>query len=171
MLMKANKKTPITIMRNKEENSKTCRSFATCNVYDKVTRKKLGKGVSHQRKIIIRPVKVKKVGKKKKAECVSNHSTPTEQQQSYFNSELRSVGPLILRANVGKTVHFRFAEDVINTLVEKTCRKYACKTKRPNCKDPTPFYAISDHDFTESELTLDFVHKNLVQKHLTTAII
>ena len=73
---------------------KNCRSFATSNVYNELTKKKLGKGVSHQRKMIMRPGKDNKVGMKKKAECVSNPSTPTEEQPPYFNSELRSVGPL-----------------------------------------------------------------------------
>ena len=82
------------------ETNRDYRCSDTCKIYGKVTNERHDNGVGRSRKLIERPVKDNKIENKKKGENIMNRFILTEDQQRYFESELRSVGPSLANAIV-----------------------------------------------------------------------
>ena len=65
---------------------------------------------------------------------MTNPLTVTEDQQRYYSSKLKSVGPSFASAFGRRTVYDYSAEDDIDLLVGEICRTYANVIRRHNFK-------------------------------------
>ena len=92
---------------------------------------------------------------KRKAKPSIGASTPIEDQQGYFFSQLISVYPSVAITIVRITASDFFGEHDIDPLVREFCTNLASMIKRHNFKYPISLYALVEHDL--------LMHMNLIK--------
>ena len=87
---------------------------------------------------------------KERAEATNKPFTFTEDQQRFFNYQIKSVGSSFVNIFFRKTARDFFADADMDSLVRKFCRVYAITIRRHIFVYPVSFYAIFEHDITET---------------------